>query len=209
MRNGNCKLMPCAALARCLSRQRTGSFMLAALGESNLLGVGQRSDDPDPLALVGRAGVNCSEHTPLRIVPHRGQVPENDVETSPGEEGAVLHEDSSGLHFTDDPRHLGPQTGAGAGDACAVASRGNVLARESARHHVNTASPWSSVKGSHVIPDRERRDAPVVLASHENACGVGVALNGADGAPTEQVPAEDASTSAREKSQLIQCILHA
>jgi len=32
---------------------------------------------------------------------------------------------------------------------------------------------------------------------------VGITLNGAHGSPSEQVPAENASTSAREKSQLI------
>ncbi len=182
--------------------------IVAAIAEQ-ARGVGKLTDEPEPIAAVGRAGVTSSEHTPARIVPQRGQVPENDSEAAAGEEGAVFHEHESRSHLTDDPRHVPPEARTGAGDACPVAGAGDVLTGEAARQNVNTASPRSAVKGAHVIPDRERREAPVVLASHENACGVGVALDGTDGAPAEQVTAEDASTSAREKSQLIQCILHA
>ena len=168
------------------------------------VGVNQRSDDPDAVALVGRTGVACPQHSPSRIVPQRGQVSEYTSKPPRSERWGVLHEDEARSYFANDPRHLSPETGAGAVDAGALSRRADVLARESARHHVNTASPRASVKGSHVIPDRERREAPVVLASHENACGVAVKLDGADGSPSEQVTAEDASTSAREKSQLIE-----
>jgi hypothetical protein len=40
------------------------------------------------------------------------------------------------------------------------------------------------------------------LSSHKYACGIGVVLDGANGAPSEQVPAEYPATSAREQSQL-------
>ncbi len=169
--------------------------MLAALGESNLLGVGH---DPHALPFVRRSGVASPEHSPPRIIPQRGQVSENASKPARSEHWGVLHEDEARSYFANDPRHLSPETGAGAVDAGALPCCADVLAREPARHHVNTASPRASVKGSHVIPDRERREAPVVLASHENACGVAVELDGADGAPSEQVTAEDASTSARE-----------
>jgi hypothetical protein len=41
------------------------------------------------------------------------------------------------------------------------------------------------------------------LSLRENLCCVGITLNGADGAPTQQVAAEYPATSACEKSQLI------
>jgi hypothetical protein len=41
------------------------------------------------------------------------------------------------------------------------------------------------------------------LSLRQNLCGVGITLNGADGAPAEEVAAEYSATSACEKSQLI------
>ncbi|BAP44735.1 hypothetical protein PSCI_4033 [Pseudomonas sp. StFLB209] len=72
----------------------------------------------------------------------------------------------------------------------AFACGGDVLARKSARNHVNKASPWAAVKGSDVRPNRERRQGAIVLSLRQNLCGVGITLNGADGAPAQQVAAE-------------------
>jgi hypothetical protein len=168
------------------------------------VGVGH---NPDPLADVRCASMDCSEHTPSRIVPHRGQVAENSSETPGSEHWAVFHEDVSRSYLANDARHLSPESGAGAVESGPVASGADVLAGKASRNDINTAAPWSSVKGLHVIPDGKRRQASVVLSRHKNACGVGIALDGADGSPSEQVPAEDASTSAREKSQLIEHLL--
>jgi hypothetical protein len=82
------------------------------------------------------------------------------------------------------------------------------LAGKASRNDVNTASPWAAVKGLNVIPDWERRQCSVVLAGNQDACGVGVPLDSAHGAPSKQMSAEYASTSAREKSQLIHCLLN-
>ncbi|BAK75779.1 hypothetical protein NH8B_0947 [Pseudogulbenkiania sp. NH8B] len=67
---------------------------------------------------------------------------------------------------------------------------GDVLARKPSRYHVNKASPWSSVKTAHVRPNRESWEASIVLSLRQNLCGVGITLNGADGAPSEEVAAE-------------------
>jgi len=200
-RSGNCRRTPCLAFASCRSCQCCGDDMLSCPCESILFGVGQ---DPDTFSLMRRTGVASPEHSPLCIIPQRGQVSENPSKPARSEHWGVFHEDESRSYLANDPRHFSPEAGAGAVNAGALSCGTDVLARESARHHVNTASPRASVKGSHVIPDRERREAPIVLASHENACGVVIELDGADSSPSEQVPAEDASTSAREKSQLIE-----
>ena len=143
-----------------------------------------------------------SEHAPLRIEPQRGQVSENSSEPSSSEHWGVLHEHETGSYLANDPSKLGPESAFLAVDAGAFSSRADVLARETARHDINSAFPLSSVKGSHVIPDRERFETPVVLAGHEYVSAVGVELDGADGSPSEQLSAKDASTSAREKCQL-------
>ncbi|KXT55287.1 hypothetical protein HMPREF3038_00004 [Akkermansia sp. KLE1797] len=54
--------------------------------------------------------------------------------------------------------HFPPESGALPINAGAFSRRGNVLAREASRYHVNKAAPWSSVKGAYVIPYRERRE---------------------------------------------------
>jgi hypothetical protein len=178
--------------------------MFAAIAEQ-LLGVGQRSNDPDSISEVVCArrsvisdGVGCSQHSPSRIIPHRGQVPENSVEPSLSKERGVFHEDVEGSNVANDSCHVVPHSAALSVDSSALSGTTNILARESSRNHVNTASPWSSVKGSHVIPNRERRENAVILSGDKYACGVGLPLNATDGLPSEQFAAEYAATSACE-----------
>jgi hypothetical protein len=160
--------------------------------------VGVPTQHPDSVSFVGRSGMVRSHNSPPRIKPQRGKVTEDHGKSSGNKHRAVFHPHESRSYLTDDARHLAPETGSLAGDAGALSGDADVLAGESARYHVNTASPWASVKGADVIPDRERREAPVVLSGHENASGVAVVLDGADAAPSEEVAAENASTSTRE-----------
>jgi hypothetical protein len=166
------------------------------------LGVG--SDNPDAVALVGESDAGSFEHTPARIEPQRGQVPENDAESAASESCAVFHEHVAGSNFTHDSRHFSPEAGSLAFDAGAFPGRADVLAREASRNHVNNSRPRSSVKAAHVRPNRERFDASIVLPLRQKLCAVGITLNCADASPAEQVASENSSTSAREKSQLIQ-----
>tara|TARA_B100000929_G_scaffold271237_2_gene241980 strand:- start:7099 stop:7848 length:750 start_codon:yes stop_codon:yes gene_type:complete len=165
------------------------------------VGVGH---NPDSLSPVRGAQVICSQHSPLRIEPQLGQVSENSSEPARSESWAVFHEDEAGSYFANDPSHLAPQAGSLAIEAGASASNGYVLTRESARNHVNKASPRSAGKCANVIPYREGRENAVILSGGKNACGVGVELDSADRAPSEEVAAENSATSACEKSQLIQ-----
>jgi hypothetical protein len=84
-----------------------------------------------------------------------------------------------------------------------VSSGANVLAGKASRYNVNNSAPRLSVKGAYVIPNRERRENFVILSGAQYACGIGFPFNGANGSPSEQLSTENASTSAREKSQLI------
>lgn len=75
---------------------------------------------------------------------------------------------------------------------------GDVLAREAARDDVHHSTPRATVKGSHVVPDGEGRQASVVLAGHEDASGVVVDFDGTDAPPPEQLAAEYAASTACE-----------
>jgi hypothetical protein len=103
-------------------------------------------------------------HSPPRIIPHRGQVSENDSESPRSESWRVFHEHVSGSNFANDAGELSPEPGAFAVQPGPVSCDAGVLARESSRYHVNNAAPWSSVKGADVIPDRERREVSGVLS---------------------------------------------
>jgi len=159
--------------------------------------------NPASVPLVRRAGVMRSHNSPPHIIPHFGKVTEDHGKSSGNKQRAVFHEDVARLYFTDDSRHVGPQAAALSGDADASAGAADVLARESPRHHVNTASPRASVKSPHFVPYRERRENAVILPGAQYSDGVGVVFDGADGSPSEDVAAEYAATSACEKCQLI------
>jgi hypothetical protein len=163
--------------------------------------------NPDSLSDVGKPGVARSHNSPSCREPHRGKVKQDQSKSSSHKHRAVFHPHESGLNFTNNACHLAPKSRTGAADPGALAGSGDVLARESARHHVNSASPRSPVKGSHVIPDREGWKASVVLAGEKNIAGVGIKLDGTDSSPPEEMPPEDAATSACEKCQLIHGLL--
>ncbi len=56
----------------------------------------------------------------------------------------------------------------------------------------------SAIEGAHVVPDRKGIETAVVLSGREDAAGVVVELDGADGAPPEEFPTEYAAAMACE-----------
>jgi len=151
--------------------------------------------------------MDCSEHSPLRIVPHRGQVSEYNSKSPRSEYWAVLHEDVSWSYLANDPRHVRPHPTALSCDACSLSGCADILAREAPRYHVNKAAPRSSVKGLNVIPYRERREKAFILSGGKYSSGIGFPFDGTDGFPSEQLAPKYSSTSAREKCQLIHVLL--
>lgn len=154
-----------------------------------------------------RPGVGSSQHAPSRIEPHRGQVSENTSKPPRSKNWAVLHEDEARSYLANDPRHLSPEAGVLAVDACASAGGTDVRARESAADHVNGAPPGVPVEGADVVPDREAGELSVALAGQENAPAVGIKLDSTDGAPSKETPAQDASSCPCKKCQLIHAAL--
>jgi hypothetical protein len=153
---------------------------------------------PDALPAMRCANVGRSHHIPLRIVPERGKVAEDDPEPSIGEGWRVFDEREGGSNLVDDARHLSPESRLVAVDPCPAPGDADVLTGKAARYDVNTAAPCSSVKSAHVVPDRERGQGAIVLPCHEYGRCIGIRLNCAYGPPSEQVPPENASTSACE-----------
>jgi hypothetical protein len=159
------------------------------------------SNDPDALTKMEGATVGSRKHVPARIKPERGQVSENNSEPARSEHWGVLHSDKAGLHFANHARHLPPESTSLSVQTLAPAGSADVLAREASRNHVSNSAPWPAVKSPHVIPDREWLKVAVVLASHENACGVSVEFDSAHGGVSEQFAREYSSTRPREESE--------
>jgi len=167
------------------------------------VGVGH---EPQAIALMRCADIGSSQHCPPAVIPERGKVGEDSHESPSNEGWAVLHEHVARSNLAHDARHVAPQAGAFAINACALAGDRDVLAGKPARYDVNNASPSACVKGAHVIPYRERRKKAVELAGHQYACGIGIAFDGADDAPAEQFAGQDAASSARKEREFAQAI---
>jgi hypothetical protein len=161
------------------------------LDASLALGVGQ-----DPEALPPMRGTNIvrSQLTPFRVVPQRGQVPENSTKPPNSEHWRVLHERESWSYLANDASELRPQAASLSVDACSFAGCADVLAGEPAADDVNVSSPWVAVEGLHVIPDREAWQVPVSLPGEQDGSAVGINLNSADGAPAKEDSSQDAAS---------------
>jgi len=149
--------------------------------------------NPEPISLVGCAGVVSAQHSPVRIEPHFGQVSENSAKPPRSERWRVLHEDESRSYFIDDSGHLQPEPASLAVESCAFASDGNVLAGESACDDIDESAPGLAVEGAHVVPDWEAREHPVALSLEQHFAAVRFNLDSTDCGMSEKLAAEDAS----------------
>ncbi len=64
---------------------------------------------------------------------------------------------------------------------------------EAARNHVNRSLPLCSVKFANVGIDWEGGESPIILPLSENPLAIGVDFDGADGAPSKELPSQDAA----------------
>jgi hypothetical protein len=60
------------------------------------------------------------------------------------------------------------------------------LARKASRYDINNASPWLSIKGAYIIPDREGFEAAIILPNDQHIPCVGFSFDGADGSPPKE-----------------------
>jgi hypothetical protein len=106
-----------------------------------------------------------SQHSPLRIIPHRGKITEDHGKSSGNKERAVFHKHETRSNLTDNAYHVRPQTGLLPGDSRSLSSCADVLTWESSTNDIDIPAPLHSVKGPHVVPDWESVKASVSLSS--------------------------------------------
>jgi len=143
---------------------------------------------------VGSSGVFRSQHSPSRIIPHRGKITEDHGKSSGNKERAVFHKNETRSNLTDDARHVRPQTGLLSGNSRSLSGCADVLARKSSADDIDCSAPLSPIKGAHVIPDWESVKTSVRLSGKQDASGVGIKLDSADGAPSKQSPSQDSTS---------------
>jgi len=124
--------------------------------------------------------MDCSQHSPSRIVPHRGQVPENSSEPPRSEHWRVFHEHVSRSHLANDTGHLLPKPASRSADTGSAPGATDVLARESAGDNVDEPSPWSAVELSDISKDGKPGKTPVLLPCRQNLLAILIDLDGTD-----------------------------
>jgi hypothetical protein len=173
---------------------------------SDFTGVGQ---NPDPFSAVGRTGVNRPQHTPFRIVPHRGQVPENSSESPRSEHWGVFHEDETGSNLANDPSKFRPEAGAFSFDSGTLSCCADVLAGESPTDNEfprytpcsgEDASTGGVVfpEGSNIVPNGKDWKKPVKLSLQKNSSGIVFDFNSTDGSVSEQAVGKDPASCTGE-----------
>jgi hypothetical protein len=150
--------------------------------------------------------MDCSEHSPARIKPHLGQISKNSSKPASSEHWGVLHEHVARSHFANDAGHFAPESAAGPADAGPFAGGTDVLTGKPAGDDIDFSSPRLSVECSDIIPDWEPWQASVPLSGEQDSPGVLINLNSADGAPSKELAAQDASSCPCKKCQLIQWV---
>lgn len=78
------------------------------------------------------------------------------------------------------------------------------MAREAAADDVDAAAPRAPVERAHIVEDREALERAFVLPRAQHLLAERFDFDGADGAPAEQLSAEDAAADAGEKRELSQ-----
>jgi len=107
----------------------------------------------------------------------------------------VLQEREARLHLANDADRIGPEVTL----VVLVAScscDGEWLAREARRDEIHASSPWSPVEGGDVVPDRGVIEISLGDPSHEDALAVGVSLDVADDAMTEELACPESTAAA-------------
>jgi len=86
---------------------------------------------------------------PLRIIPERSEAPEHDVQSARAKGGDVFDDDPARARFLDDAEILEPETGTTAGESCAFAGDGKVLAGKPAADQIDGHAMPGQQLGAH------------------------------------------------------------
>lgn len=114
--------------------RRSSAGLPAPRFASLAFGVG---NEEQPITLVRGTEGDRRYAIPVRVIPARGQVPENVAHPPIKESCHVFHDEVSGSHHANGSHHLPPESRAGPGQAGAEPGMAKVLARETATQDVD------------------------------------------------------------------------
>jgi hypothetical protein len=153
--------------------------------------------------LVRSSDIGSSQHRPSTVIPERGQVGEDSVESPNNDGWAVFQPEEVGSNLATDPCHFRPESASVAVDSCAFACNADVLAGKTASQDVSVSAVGSTIESSHVGEDGELWEASVALAREQDFLAVRVDFDGADAAMPEQLSSKDSAARSCEEMQLI------
>jgi hypothetical protein len=114
------------------------------------------------------------------------------------EHWAVFHEYESWSNFANHPRHVIPHGGVLSIKSGSPSCDADVSTWKAARNDVNNASPWLSIKGLNVIPNRERRENSIILSGDKYASCVRFPFDCTHCSPSKEMSPKYSTTSACE-----------
>lgn len=106
------------------------------------------------------ANVGSWNAVPFRVIPERGQVPENGSESSPEKRGDIFHDDVSGSNLANKTGVFTPEAAAFTCEPRAFASRGDILAGKSSANNVGCdaiRAQSADGEGLDIVIDRHLR----------------------------------------------------
>jgi len=160
--------------------------------ESAFVGVGNLTDNPQPIPLVIGANGRRWYTIPLRIIPALGQVPENSAKIrSPSSNRAaqswyVLQQNVSRSYIANDPCSVGPEI-AFVFLSEPLSCPTERLTRESRSDNIHASTPGSPVERSHIAPNRRVIEVSIPDPCPEHPDWVLSILDVAHRSPPEQV----------------------
>ena len=129
------------------------------------------------------ADVVRSEHTPLRIEPEGGKVPEHGVESQGKVPWHVLEEDQRRRGLFDDPSDVRPEVARVVGTT-SVPGDAERLAGVAGRDEIHASAPRAAVEGREIVPYNRAIQGRVFHPGHEDGRGEGFPLDVAHTAVT-------------------------
>lgn len=142
-----------------------------------MVGVGYSPREKvDPLTLMGGTDRGRAEQIPLCIVPEAGQSTEDGPESVSNKSRDVLKKDPSGLNLPKHALDVRPEPSLVVG-TLPLTRDAERLARESRRHEIHDATPWSTVEGREIVPDRSPTHGRFFHPCHESGRGVAFPLD--------------------------------
>ena len=112
------------------------------------------------LAPVRGAKGGSGKHFPFRIIPERGQIPQDDLNPSGEQSAHVFDDDVPGTHFPDESCVVEPQAAARAlPDSRMFSSVGDVLTRKTAAEHVH-GRQFVAFQRPHILIYGDARPVP-------------------------------------------------